>query len=170
MVENNSSKNVAFVVPTLSEHAAQDEDIVQLLLFAAAKLEQVIKERPGKQWSATIISIDRNASGWTRLSKLFSEAALQHTSVALLEEPAVPNLSAPASHKSAYNLYEYLKGHNFDEIHLLDRYGLAYYPTQAKQLGLAFHQTSFAIHVVGGVLFRREAADQLLDDLGPLVD
>ena len=62
------------------------------------------------------------------------------------------------------------KVRDFDGVHCLDRYGLAYYPTQAKQLGLYFLQTVFAVHVVGGNLFCKETENHLLDNLGALAD
>ena len=162
-------RKFAFVVPTLSELSAQNEDVVQLLLFAAVRLEQEIAAGTVAPFAATIISVEHDTSGWKHLSSLFSEEARKHISIEDLEEPATPNL-AIASHKPAYDLFEFLKTRSFDEVHCLDRYGLAYYPTQAKRLGLRFLATLFVVHVVGGTVFRNDVEDKLLDDVGALMD
>jgi glycosyltransferase involved in cell wall biosynthesis len=151
----------------LQDAAAQHEDTVQLLVFASSYLQQSLAQ--GVPLSVTIISIEPDTSGWARLTTLFSNAALKHIAVEALAEPAVPNL-AIGSHKPAYNLFEYFKSRHFDEIHALDRYGPLYYPTQAKLLGLSFLRTAFAVHVVGGSLYRAEAEDRLLDNLTSLMD
>ena len=169
MSKGDPKRKFAFVVPTLGGLSAQSEDVVQLLLFAAARLEQESTAGTDEPFAATIISADRDTSGWKHLSSLFSEEARRHISVEDLEEPATPNLSI-ASHKPAYELYEFLKRRSFDEVHCLDRHGLAYYPTQAKRLGLRFLATNFVVHVVGGTIYRNEVEDKLLDDVGALMD
>ena len=169
MITERLKRKLAFVVPTLSEVAAQNEDIVQLLIFAAARLEQEIVERTNRSLMATIISVEHDTRGWKHLSSLFSTETLKHVSIEEIEEPVTPNL-AIASHKPAYDLFEFLKNRTFDEVHCLDHNGLAYYPTQAKQLGLYFLDTVFAVHVVGGTIFRTEAEDNLLDDIGAMMD
>jgi O-antigen biosynthesis protein len=170
MHRESSAGGFAFVVPSLNETAAQNEHIVQILLFAATKLTQALANTSSRRATATIISVDHDTCGWKRLATLFPETVLPLISVEVLNEPAIPNLAAPASHKPAYNLFEYLKSRDFDEVHCLDQFGLAYYPTQAKQLGLYFLQTIFAVHVVGGTLFCKETENHLLDNLGALAD
>lgn len=162
-------RKFAFIVPTLGGAAVQNEDIIQLLIFAAAKFEQEIAAKVQRPFSVTVISVEHDFAGWKTLSSLFSEAVLEHVSLEALKEPATPNL-AIAGHKPAYNFYEYLKESAFDEVHCLDRFGIAYYPTLAKQLGLYFLDTVFAIHVVGSTVFRKETEDALLDDVGALMD
>lgn len=169
MITKRSKKEFAFVVPTLNKLAAQNEEIVQLLIFAATRIEQEIAAKTGRNFTAAIISVERDISGWKHLASLFSDEALKYVSIKVLEEPASPNL-AIASHKPAYDLFEFLKAHTFDEVHCLDRHGLAYYPTQAKVLGLYFLNTIFAVHVVGGTIFHLEVEDKLLDDVGALMD
>ena len=56
--------------------------------------------------TATIISVEHDTRGWNRLATLFPETVLPLISVEVLDEPAIPNLAAPASHKPAYNLFE----------------------------------------------------------------
>lgn len=169
MIKRHSKRKIAFVVSTLSGASAQNEDIVQLLVFAAARLEQEVAARTDRSFSATVVSVEHDTSGWKHLSSLFSEQALEHVSVEEVDKPATPNLAVP-SHEAAYDLFEFLKDRAFDEVHCLDRCGLAYYPTQAKRLGLYFLNTVFAVHVVGGTIFRQEVEDSLLDDVGALVD
>jgi glycosyltransferase involved in cell wall biosynthesis len=166
----SSASGFAVVVPSLNETAAQNEDIVQILLFAATKLTQALANTSNRSTTATIISVEHDTRGWKRLANLFPETVLPRISVEVLDEPAIPNLAAPASHKPAYNLFEYLKSRDFNEVHCLDQFGLAYYPTQAKQLGLYFLQTIFAVHIVGGTLFHKETENHLLDSLGALAD
>lgn len=160
-------RRLAFIVPSLGAAAAQDEAVVQLLLFAAARSEQLLAQQ--LPFSATIITAARDTAGWPHCAALFSEAALEQLSIQEVAEPATPNL-AIAGHKPAYDLFEHLKQHDFHEVHCLDQGGLAYYPTQARQLGLHFLHTVFAVHIVGATLFHLEAADQLLDSLGALMD
>jgi glycosyltransferase involved in cell wall biosynthesis len=167
MIKQEFKKQITFVVPTLSESSAQNEDIVQLLLFASVQLEQELK--CDRDVAVTIISVEHETDGWKHLSTLFSEEALKHVSVEKLKEPKTPNL-AIAQHKPAYDLFEFLKNYNFHQIHFLDRYGLAYYPTLAKHLGLYFLNTIFIIHLVGGTIFRRDAEDNLVSDVGALMD
>ncbi len=72
------------------------------------------------------------------------------------------------SHKAAYDLLELMRKRTFAEVHSLDRYGVAYYATLAKHLGLHSLDTTFAIHVVGGTVFHTEVEDRLLDNVGSL--
>lgn len=169
MIKKRSKRKFAFIVPTLSEAGAQNEDIVQLLLFATTRIEKQLAVKADRTFAATIISVEHDTNGWKHLSSLFSKEALKHVSIEELEEPITPNL-AIASHKPAYELFESLKDRGFDEVHCLDRGGLAYYPTQAKSLGLYFLKTVFAVHVVGGTIFRKEAEDNLLDNIEALMD
>ena len=90
-----SERKYIFIVPALGEAAAQNEDVVQLLLFASATLEHEIVERPNKQFRATILSVEPNTSGWKRLSSLFPIETLKHISVEELKEPATPCLAIP---------------------------------------------------------------------------
>lgn len=161
------SRKLAFVVPALHDSAAQHEDTVQLLAFAAATIEQALGE--GAQVEATVIAAAGGTAGWSRCAPLFSARALERVSVEALGEPITPNLALPG-HKLAYNAFEQLKGRGFDEIHCLDRGGLLFYPTQARRLGLHFLSTALAVHVVGGTLFRAEAEDALVDSLNALMD
>ena len=62
MVNKRAERKIAFVVPTLNGLAAQDENIVQLILFAAALLEQEITTSPDTPFSATIITVDNNGT------------------------------------------------------------------------------------------------------------
>jgi glycosyltransferase involved in cell wall biosynthesis len=169
MKEGLAKREIAFVVPTLGQASTQDEDVVQLLVFAAARLEQELEMGAGQSFAAKVISVEHDTSGWRHLKSLFSDEALSLVSIEELQEPAVPNL-AVASHKPAYDLFEFLKHCSLDEVHCLDRYGLAYYPTLAKRLGLYFLDTVFAVHVVGGTVFCKEAQDQLLDGVEALMD
>lgn len=123
MRKNESKRKLAFVVPILNESSAQNEDIVQLLLFASAQLEQFLETN--KDTTATIISVDHNINGWKHLSSIFSEEVLKHVSIEKLKEPKTPNL-AIADHKPAYDLFEFLKNCAFNQVHCLDRCGLAY--------------------------------------------
>jgi len=167
MIKQGFKKQFAYVVPTLSESSAQNEDIVQLLLFASAQLEQELE--CARDVAATIISVEHETDGWKHLSPLFSKEALKHVSVEKLKEPTTPNL-AIAQHKPAYDLFEFLKNCNFHQIHFLDRYGLSYYPTLAKRLGLNFLDTFFIIHLAGGTIFRKDAEDNLVNDVDALMD
>lgn len=169
MNSNSSKRNLAFVVPTLSEVAAQNEEIVELLLFAAAHLNQVTSQHPAQLISATIITVEPDTSGWSNVSALLPKEVLKHVTVEMLKEPATPNL-AVAGHKPAYNFYEFLKDRAFNEVHCLDRRGVVYYPTLAKQLGLYFLDTLFVVHVTGGTVFQKEVEDNLLDDVNALMD
>ncbi|MCB0190910.1 MAG: glycosyltransferase [Anaerolineae bacterium] len=169
MRSSESKKNIAFIVPTLSEVAPQNEAVVELLMFAATHLEQEIRLKPDQNISATIITIEPDTAGWPRISSLFSKELLKRVSVEVLKEPVTPNL-AIAGHKPAYNFYEFLKDRAFNEVHAIDHCGVVYYPTLAKQLGLYFLDTVFVVHVVGGTIFYKEVEDNLLDDIGALMD
>lgn len=160
---------LAFVVPSLNTASAQREEVMQLLLFAATRLEDEIEALGDGAPTGHVISVDGETDGWERLSALFPERARARITMDELEAPETPNL-AMASHKPAYDLFEFLKDRSYDEIHSLDAQGLAYYPTQAKSLGLDFTDTLFVTHVVGGSLFRLECEDRLLDDIGVLMD
>jgi hypothetical protein len=153
-----------FVVPTLGAAAAQDEEIVQLLLFAAARLDQAPSDR-----RAVLLSLDRNLTGWTTLAPLFGGATSDRVVVEQLPEPAVRPL-ADKRHRTAYDFFEYLKGGRYSEVHCLDRGGVAYYASMARRIGLYFGDTAIAVHVVGGTVFGREAGDLLLDDVSVLED
>ncbi|MCB9100569.1 MAG: glycosyltransferase [Anaerolineales bacterium] len=169
MKSNSSKTNLAFVVSTLSEVAAQNEAVVELLLFAAAQLEQAISLNPTQPISATIITVEPDISGWSNVSALFPKELLNKVTVERLKEPVTPNL-AVAGHKPAYNFYEFLKDRAFNEVHCIDRCGVVYYPTLAKQLGLYFLDTLFVVHVTGGTVFHKEVEDNLLDDVNALMD
>jgi glycosyltransferase involved in cell wall biosynthesis/predicted HAD superfamily hydrolase len=169
MIRRRSKRQFAFVVPTLSKASAQNEDIVQLLIFAATKLEQELAVETDRDFAATITTVEHDIGGWKLLSSLFSKEALKRVSIEKLKEPAVPSSTIP-NHKVTYDLFEFLKGRGFDEVHCLDHCGLAYYLTQAKRLGFYFLDTVFAVHVVGGTIFRKEVEDNLLDDVGTLVN
>lgn len=155
-----------FVVPTLNALAAQNEDVVQLLLFAAARLRQAA---PTPNVTATILSLDPDTQGWQQLADLFPKELLANLTVEVLPPPVTPNLALP-SHKAAYDFFEYLKTQTFDEVHCLDQHGLLYYPTQAKALGLYCLSMLLAVHVTGSTVFRYEAEAQLLDDYQVLGD
>lgn len=169
MRKEAAGKALAFIVPTLAEVAAQNEDVVQLLLVAAAWIEQSLAQRDERPPAVTLVVADRDTSGWKHFSGFFSKRGLAHVSIESMGPPDTPNL-AMAGHKPAYELFEWLKAYSFDEVHCLDRGGLLFYPTQAKQLGLYFLRTVLAVHVVGGTLFRAEANDQLVDSLGMVMD
>ena len=162
-------RTLAFIVPTLGDTAPQDEDTVQLMLFAAARLEQEIIEHPDRTVTAMIVTVERQTSGWQDLALLFSRRALTHVTVEELTEPGTPTLTIPC-HKAAYDVFEFLKARAFDEVHGLDRHGVLYYLTQGKRLGLYFLETAFAVHVVGGTIFRTECEDALLDDVSALAE
>jgi hypothetical protein len=49
---------LAFVVPTLCETAAQEEDIIQVLLYAAARLEYELRAHPDHPVDATIVTVE----------------------------------------------------------------------------------------------------------------
>lgn len=100
MNSNSPKRTLAFVVPTLSEVAAQNEEIVELLLFAAAHLAQAISRNPHQPISATIITVEPDTSGWSTVSTLLPKEVLKHVTVEVLKEPATPNL-AVAGHKPA---------------------------------------------------------------------
>ncbi len=154
---------MVFIVPSLSRSSAQDEDVVQLLLCAAARVEQLLSASPGLVVKATILSVDQDLSGWVQVGALFSDRISKHVTVEPLKEPATPCLAIPA-HKSVYHVHEFLRERPFDEVHCLDRHGYVYYSAHAKRLGLFFLTTLFCVHVVGGTIFRRECQDLLLDD------
>jgi glycosyltransferase involved in cell wall biosynthesis len=162
-VVGTSKHNLAFIIPTLNASAAQDEDTVQLLLYAAARMDRLVAGSSPVHVTAMILSLGQDTSGWDKLSSFFSARSLKHVQIEAVKEPLTPSLAIPA-HKSAYNVYEFLKQRSFSEVHCLDRYGLVYYPTQAKHLGTFFLNTAFYVHVVGGTIFRRECQDLLLDD------
>jgi len=164
-----SERKFAFIVPTLGDTAAQDEDTVQLMVFAAVWLEQELIEHPDRTVTAMILTVAPQTSGWKDLAGLFSQQALTHVTIEELTEPSTPTLTIPC-HKAAYDVFEFLKTHAFDEVHGLDRHGLLYYPTQGKRLGLYFLETAFAVHVVGGTIFRTECEDALLDDVSGLAE
>ncbi len=154
---------VAFIVPSLNNSSAQDEDVVQLLLYAATRMEQLLTASPTRVVKATILSVEQSISGWVNFEGLFSDKTLKHVTVEPLKDPITPCLAIPA-HKAVYHVYEFLKERAFEEVHCLDRYGYVYYPAQAKRLGLFCLSTLFCVHVVGGTIFRRECQDLLLDD------
>lgn len=168
MSEQRSGKKIAFAVPTLNDASPQNEDVVQLLIFAAARLSDEAMSGAG-DFSANIVSVERQVGGWTELSSLFPAEVLKRISIETLPDPVTPNL-ASAGHKPAYNFFEYMKGREFDEVHCLDHKGLAFYPTQAKALGLHFLNTVFSVHIVGSTIFRKETDDNLLEDIGALMD
>ena len=56
-----------------------------------------------------------------------------------------------------------------DGVHCLDRYGLAYYPTQAKRWAV-FSPDGICRSRSGRALFRKETENHLLDNLGALAD
>ncbi|MGC3974330.1 MAG: glycosyltransferase family 2 protein [Nitrospira sp.] len=158
-----SPKTMAFIVPSLSRSSVQDEDVVQLLLFAAARVEQLLSASPSRVVKAAILSVEQDISGWGDVDGLFSDSVLKHITVEPLKEPATPCLAIPA-HKAVYHVHEVLKDRAFDEVHCLDRHGYVYYSAQGKRLGLFCLTTLFCVHVVGGTIFRRECQDLLLDD------
>ena len=100
------TKKSVYVVPTLNESSAQNEDIVQLLIFAASRLEQQLAANPERRLAVTILSVEHDTSGWKHLKSLFSDDALKHISVEELQESATPNLAVP-EHKAAYNFFEF---------------------------------------------------------------
>src|SRR5688572_29128130 len=99
MSTTSSTRRLAFVVPTLNSTAAQNEDIVQLLLVAAIRLEQWLGGGAQQSCTATLISIDPDTSGWKHFATFFSSAALKHITIEILAAPSTPNLAAPGSHK-----------------------------------------------------------------------
>ncbi|MCB0208446.1 MAG: glycosyltransferase [Anaerolineae bacterium] len=169
MKSNMLKKNLAFIVPTLGEIAAQNEEVIELLMFATAHLEQEIRLNPDQNISCTIITVEPDTAGWQSVCSLFSKELLKKVTVEILKEPVTPNL-AIAGQKPAYNFYEFLKDRAFSEVHSIDRCGVVYYPTLAKQLGLYFLDTVFVVHVMGGTIFNKEVQDNLLDDVGALMD
>ncbi|MDJ0689952.1 MAG: glycosyltransferase [Xenococcaceae cyanobacterium MO_188.B32] len=169
LVENKKTANkLAFLIPELSKSSSQNEDILQILLFAASRIEQELARNPDNL-AVSIISVNADTSGWEDLSNLFSKKALDHISLVKLEEPTTPNLCS-GNHKTTYDLLEYLKNNPCDEIHYLDYRGVAYYASQAKHLGLYFLETIFAAHIVGGTVFRKQADSSLVDDVLVLMD
>ena len=166
---DQSSRSIAFIVPTLGEVAAQNEDVMQLLLYAAARVEQHLHTQPDPSIDLTILAVDTDMRGWPRASAIFSPEALRRVSVTPLTEAATPSL-AIACHKDAYNVFEWLKAREFGEVHHLDRHGVTFYPSQAKHLGLHCLNTTFVIHVVGGTVFRKECNDELLDSVDVLAE
>ncbi|MGK7950229.1 MAG: glycosyltransferase [Xenococcaceae cyanobacterium] len=169
LVEKKKTANkLAFLLPDLSRSSSQNEDILQLLLFAASRIERELARNPDNL-AVSIISVNPDTSGWEDLSNLFSQQALERISLVRLEEPTTPNLCS-GNHKTTYDLLEYLKNNPCNEIHYLDYRGVAYYASQAKHLGLYFLETVFAVHIVGGTIFRKQADSSLVDDLLVLMD
>jgi len=154
-----------FVVPSLGKAAAQDEGVVQLLLFAAARLEQ----HSFRDCRAVMLSVGRDVTGWRELSTFFDADALSRVSVTQIPEPAVSG-QAVGNHKAAYDLFEFIKTVSFREVHCLDRGGIVYYATLARRLGLYFLDVPLVLHVVGGTIFEREVESRLLDDVSLLAD
>lgn len=142
---------------------------MQLLLYAAARVEQHLHTQPDRSIDFTILAVDTDMRGWPRASAMFSPQTLGRVSVVPLTEAATPCL-AIACHKDAYNVFEWLKTREFDEVHSLDRHGVTFYPSQAKHLGLHCLNTTFVVHVVGGSLFRKEGNDELLDTVDVLAE
>ena len=108
MHRRSSAGRFAFVVPSLNETAAQNEDIVQILYSPPPNLHRLwrmlVIKRHGDDYLRRTYT-----RGWNRLATLFPETVLPLISVEVLDEPAIPNLAAPASHKPAYNLFEWQK-------------------------------------------------------------
>ena len=166
--KKKTANKLAFLIPDLSKSSSQNEDILQILLFAASRIEQELAGH-SENLAVSIISVNADTSGWEDLSNLFSKKALEHISLIKLEEPITPNLCS-GNHKTTYDLLEYLKNNPCDEIHYLDYCGAAYYASQAKYLGLYFLETVFAVHIVGGTVFRKQADSSLIDDVLVLMD
>ena len=131
---------LAFVFPTLGEASCQNEDIVQLLLFVSHYLEQRLEQGLSPE-KVTFIVADGDSSGWLKLASILPQSYQASIQLQSLDTPITPNLSV-GNHKPAYDLFEFLKDHTFEQVHFLDYSGLAYYATQAKQLGLHFLDTT----------------------------
>jgi glycosyltransferase involved in cell wall biosynthesis len=158
---------LAFVTPTLAAGTERREDVVQLLLYAAARIDDA--QAGGRAVEASLLSVGPSIGGWDSLAQLFPEQAARAVSVEIVEDPPVPGLVS-GSHKAAYDLFELLKARRYDEVHVLDRGGAGYYAGRARRLGLALLDTALAVHVVGGTVFAHEASDALLDRVDALVD
>jgi glycosyltransferase involved in cell wall biosynthesis len=167
--DRRPERRLLFVVPSLSLAAAQDEDVVQLLLFAAARLAHAPRSE-GDHATATLLSVAGDTLGWPVCQSMLAAAALARVRVERLPDAPTPNLPTDRTHKAAYDFFEFLKTRTFDEVHVLDRGGVAYYATLARRLGLYFPGTTFVAHVVGGRFFRALAQDEPLDDFYALSD
>ncbi|MGH9189581.1 MAG: hypothetical protein ACRD0Q_06065, partial [Acidimicrobiales bacterium] len=165
----STDAELAFVVPTLGAGSDQDEDVMQLLFFAGARLEQAMEVAGAEPLRARVLVVDGDTSGWQDASELLAPEVLPRLLFEAIPEPEVPGL-ATGCHKAAYDLLEYARTRSFAELHCLDHGGVAYYVTQARRLGMDLLATPIAVHVVGATVFRAEADDRMLDRVEALAD
>lgn len=88
-----------------------------------------------------------------------------------LPEPAVRNYQGYIGEQvaRAYGVYEWLKQQRFDVVHASEWRGLAYYCLVAKDLGIAFPRTLFAIKTSSPTLWNMEGNADLVDDARALI-
>ena len=163
------SLSLAFVLRSVPAAATHDDDVMELLLYAGARIEQHLVEHPAQPLTVTVLVSDSaNDDGWAEVRAAISPLALPFCRLAVIPQPVVPCIGE-ARLQETYQLLEHLKTQAFDEVHHLDHGGVGFFATQAKHLGLAFLESAFVVHIVGGAVFRTVADDSSLS-LASLVD
>jgi O-antigen biosynthesis protein len=77
--------------------------------------------------------------------------------------PANPRTQMGALARRSYSAYEWLKGQDFDLVHVSEWTGLGYFPLLAKHLGLHFADTRFAVKCSSPLVWNREGGLALID-------
>ena len=167
--ESMPTLSLAFVLPAVGPTATHDDDVMELLLYAGARIEHHTLEHPGRALTVTVLTNDSVTGGWARLQADIAPLMLPLCRLVVIPEPEVPCIGEQRL-RETYQLLEHLKGEAFDEVHYLDHGGVGFYPTQAKRLGLAFHTSQFIVHIVGGAVFRAGVDDRPLDSVASLVE
>ena len=128
--------SLAFVLPSLPAAATHDEDVMELLLYAGARIEQHVLEQPSQPLAVTVLVSDSaDHDAWAEVRVAIAPLAHPFCRLAVIPQPAVPCIGEPRLQET-YQLLEHLKTQAFDEVHHLDRGGVGFYATQAKNLGL----------------------------------
>ena len=160
------TRSLLFVLPAIVESSVADEDVLELLLYAAARLDQT--DDPEQGLTVKVLANEVVAAGWKRLQAEIKPLAQANCTLALLEQPEVPCIGEDRL-QATYRLLEHLSGEAYDEVHYLDHGGLGFYSTQARRLGLAFGSTEFVVHIVGSSMFRAGVEDRPVAGISLLV-
>lgn len=69
----------------------------------------------------------------------------------------------------AYDVYSYLREHEFDVVHVSEWRGLGYYALLAKHLGLAFRNTRFVVKTSSPTIWNKVGNAQPVDEIGHFI-
>ncbi len=105
---------------------------------------------------------------FNRWSALYEDQGIHLIDFKMNSEPPVhptPNIYGPDIIEQSYRLYQYLRQHEFDCIHLVDYMGLGYFTALSKHLGLCFKNTEIVVTVHGPVMWSRPSNSATIDDI-----